>query len=135
MQLQKEKKHLQKTLQELELARKVELLFMLVLTGLPKTLAHLAVLNASLSVLRILKPKVCKRENTRVFTPGFVFGELMSTFGYGFLFFFLIVCLFVLAWVMWPVISRSRNRIQMSGTCMVRYSEAALVVRAEDDRN
>lgn len=49
MQLQKEKKHLQKTMQELELARKVELLPMLVLNGVPKHLAHLAVLNASLS--------------------------------------------------------------------------------------
>lgn len=53
MQLQKEKKHLQKTVQELEQARKVELLFMLMLNGLPKILAHLAVLNISLSVLRI----------------------------------------------------------------------------------
>lgn len=69
MQLQKEKKHLQKTMQELELARKVKLLSMLVLSGLPKTLAHLAVLNASLSVLRILKPEFCKRENVRSFAP------------------------------------------------------------------
>ena len=76
MELQKEKKHLQKTMQELELARKVELLFMLVLNGLPKILAHLAMLNASLSVLRILKPKVCKRGNMRAFPPSFVFGEL-----------------------------------------------------------
>lgn len=53
MQLQKEKKHLQKTMQELELARKVELLFMLMLNGLPKILAHLAVLNVARSVLMI----------------------------------------------------------------------------------
>lgn len=46
MQLQKEKKHLQKIMQELELARKVELLFMLVLNGL-KISASFAVLDAS----------------------------------------------------------------------------------------
>lgn len=68
MQLQKEKKHLQKTMQELELARKVELLPMLVFNGQPEILAHLAVLNASLSVMRVLKPNVCKRENMRAFT-------------------------------------------------------------------
>lgn len=61
MQLQKEKKHLQKTMQELELARKVELLLMLLLNGVPKILAHLSLLNASLSVVRSLKPKVGKR--------------------------------------------------------------------------
>lgn len=46
MQLQKEKKHLQKIMQELELARKVELLFMLLLNRL-KISASLAVLDAS----------------------------------------------------------------------------------------
>jgi len=83
MQLQKEKKHLQKTMQELELARKVELLFMLVLNRLPKILSHLAVLNASLSILRISKLEVCRRKNMRAFTPGFVFKELICAFGFG----------------------------------------------------
>lgn len=92
MQLQKEKKHLQKAMQELELARKVELLSMLVLNGLPKILAHLTVLNASLSLLRILKPEVCKKENVRAFAPGCVPVEEKCTFGIGFVFIF---CLFV----------------------------------------
>lgn len=69
MQLQKEKKHLQKTMQDLELARKVELLFMLVLNGLPKILAHLAVLNASLSVLRIFKAQGLQKGKLEGFYP------------------------------------------------------------------
>lgn len=92
MQLQKEKKHLQKTMQELELARKVELLSMLVLHGLPKILALLSVLNASLSVLRILKLEVCKRENVKAFAPGCVLEELKCTFG---IYFGFVFCLFV----------------------------------------
>lgn len=92
MQLQKEKKHLQKTMQELELARKVGLLSMLVLNGLPKILAHLAVLNASLSGLRILKPEVCRRENVGAFTPACVLGDRKCSFGVGFGFIF---CMFV----------------------------------------
>lgn len=47
----------------------------------------------------------------RAFTPGFVFGELLGLFGF-FLFFGWLVGL---AWVMWPVMSRNRKRIEMSG--------------------
>lgn len=96
MQLQKEKKHLQKTMQELELARKVELLSMLMLKGLPRIWAHLAVLNVSFSVLKILKLEVCKMENVMAFALGCVLGELKCTFGIGFGFIF---CLFILGYV------------------------------------
>lgn len=51
----------------------------------------------------------------RAFTPGFVFGELMYAFGLVCCFFLFFGWLVGLAWVMWPVMSRNRNRIEMSG--------------------
>lgn len=71
MQLQKEKKHLQKTIQELELAKKVQLLllFVLVLDRLP-TILVLAVFNVSRFVLRTLILRYAKGK-TSGFLPFF----------------------------------------------------------------
>lgn len=70
-QLQKEKKHLQKTIQELELAKKVQLLllFVLVLDRLP-TILVLAVFNVSRFVLRTLILRYAKGK-TSGFLPFF----------------------------------------------------------------
>lgn len=81
MQLQKEKKHLQKTIQELELAKKVQLLllFVLVLDRLPMILVLLAVFNVSRFVLRTLILRYAKGK-TSGFLPIFLCRADVYTF-------------------------------------------------------